>query len=144
VLVGGGLSLGAAIEGSGLAELTAQTLHGVVDLPFWVLVTGVIVLTMTLSHVTSNTATAATLLPLVAALALQAQAAPLLLAVPVALAASAAFMLPVATPPNAIIFGSDRLTVLDMIRGGALPSLAAVLLLILVSLTWIAVALGPG
>ena len=144
VLVGGGLSLGAAIEGSGLAELTAQTLHGVVDLPFWVLVTGVIVLTMALSHVTSNTATAATLLPLVAALALQAQATPLLLAVPVALAASAAFMLPVATPPNAIIFGSDRLTVLDMIRGGALPSLAAVLLLILVSLTWIAVVLGAG
>jgi len=144
LLVGGGLSLGAAIEGSGLAALTAQTLHGAVELPFWVLVTGVIVLTMTLSHVTSNTATAATLLPLVAALALQAQTAPLLLAVPVALAASAAFMLPVATPPNAIIFGSDRLTVLDMIRGGALPSLAAVLLLILVSLTWIGFALGSG
>ncbi len=144
VLVGGGLSLGAAIEGSGLAELAALTLHGVVELPFWMLVTGVIVLTMMLSHVTSNTATAATLLPLVAALALQAQTAPLLLAVPVALAASAAFMLPVATPPNAIIFGSDRLTVLDMIQGGALPSLAAVLLLILVSLTWIGVALGSG
>ena len=144
VLVGGGLSLGAAIEGSGLAGLTAQTLHGAVDLPFWVVVTGVIVLTMTLSHVTSNTATAATLLPLVAALALQAQAAPLLLAVPVALAASAAFMLPVATPPNAIIFGSDRLTVLDMIRGGAMPSLAAVLLLILVSLTWIGFVFGSG
>lgn len=144
MLVGGGLSLGAAIEGSGLAALTAQTLHGAVDLPFWVLVTGVIVLTMTLSHVTSNTATAATLLPLVAALALQAQAAPLLLAVPVALAASAAFMLPVATPPNAIIFGSDRLVVLDMIRGGALPSLAAVVLLIVVSLAWIGFALGSG
>ncbi len=144
LLVGGGLSLGAAIEGSGLAALTAQTLHGAVDLPFWVLVTGVIVLTMTLSHVTSNTATAATLLPLVAALALQAQTAPLLLAAPVALAASAAFMLPVATPPNAIIFGSDRLTVLNMVRGGALPSLAAILLLILVSLTWIGFVLGSG
>jgi solute carrier family 13 (sodium-dependent dicarboxylate transporter), member 2/3/5 len=144
LLVGGGLSLGAAIEGSGLAALAAQGLDAVVQLPFWVLVTAVIVLTMTLSHVTSNTATAATLLPLVAALALQAQAAPLLLAVPVALAASAAFMLPVATPPNAIVFGSDRLTVLDMVRGGALPTLAAVLLLILVALVWVGVVLGSG
>ena len=144
VLVGGGLSLGSAIESSGLAALTAQTLTGAVQLPFWILVIGVILLTMALSHVTSNTATAATLLPLVAALAMQADAEPLLLAVPVALAASAAFMLPVATPPNAIIFGSDRLRVLDMIRGGALPSLAAVLLLILVSLFWVGLMLGSG
>ncbi len=144
VLVGGGLSLGAAIESSGLAALVALTLDGAVQLPFWILVIGVILLTMTLSHVTSNTATAATLLPLVAALALQADTAPLLLAVPVALAASAAFMLPVATPPNAIIFGSDRLRVLDMIRGGALPSLAAVVLLILVALFWVGPALGSG
>jgi solute carrier family 13 (sodium-dependent dicarboxylate transporter), member 2/3/5 len=64
--------------------------------------------------------------------------------VPVALAASAAFMLPVATPPNAIVFGSDRLTVLDMVRGGALPTLAAVLLLILVALVWVGVVLGSG
>lgn len=144
VLVGGGLSLGAAIESSGLAALVAQTLDGAVQLPFAVLVIGVILLTMALSHVTSNTATAATLLPLVAALALQADVAPLLLAVPVALAASAAFMLPVATPPNAIIFGSDRLRVLDMIRGGALPSIAAVLLLIVVALFWVGPALQFG
>lgn len=144
VLVGGGLSLGAAIESSGLAALTAQALDGAVRLPFWILVTGVIVLTMTLSHVTSNTATTATLLPLVAALALQAEAAPLLLAVPVALAASAAFMLPVATPPNAIVFGSDRLTVPDMVRGGAIPSLVAVLILIVVALFWVGRVFGTG
>ncbi|AGA32956.1 anion transporter [Thioalkalivibrio nitratireducens DSM 14787] len=144
VLVGGGLSLGAAIEGSGLAGLAAQSLQGAVDLPLWLLVFGVIVLTMGLSHVTSNTATAATLLPLVAALALQVQAAPLLLAIPVALAASAAFMLPVATPPNAIVFGSDRLAVLDMVRGGALPSLVSVLVLVIVAMTWVGVIFGAG
>ncbi|MBS0001965.1 MAG: SLC13/DASS family transporter [Thioalkalivibrio sp.] len=144
VLVGGGLSLGSAIETSGLAALAAQTLDATVQLPFWILAVGVILLTMTLSHVTSNTATTATLLPLVAALAVQADASPLLLAVPVALAASAAFMLPVATPPNAIIFGSDRLSVLDMVRGGALPSLASVLLLIPVALFWVGLVLGPG
>ncbi|AHE98525.1 SLC13 family permease [Thioalkalivibrio paradoxus] len=144
LLVGGGLSLGAAIEGSGLAAMAAQTLHGAVALPLWLLVLGVIVLTMGLSHVTSNTATAATLLPLVAALALQAQAAPLLLAIPVALAASAAFMLPVATPPNAIVFGSNRLAVLDMVRGGALPSLISLLVLVIVAMTWVGVIFETG
>ncbi len=142
LLVGGGLSLGAAIEGSGLAEVVAQSLQVAVDLPFWMLVVGVILLTMTLSHVTSNTATTATLLPLVAALAVEAGLAPLLLIVPVALAASVALMLPVATPPNAIVFGSNRLRVIDMIRGGALPSLFAVLLLVGVALAWVGWILG--
>ena len=144
ILVGGGLSLGAAIEGSGLAALIAESLQGVVQMPFWILIFGVILLTMSLSHVTSNTATTATLLPLVAALAVQTSTGPVILTVPVALAASAAFMLPVATPPNAIVFGSDRLTVLDMVRGGALPSFAAMLLLILVALFWVGRVLGSG
>jgi solute carrier family 13 (sodium-dependent dicarboxylate transporter), member 2/3/5 len=144
ILVGGGLSLGAAIEGSGLAALIAESLQGAVQMPLWVLIFGVVLLTMSLSHVTSNTATAATLLPLVAALAVQTSAAPLVLTVPVALAASAAFMLPVATPPNAIVFGSDRLRVLDMVRGGVLPSAAALLLLVLVSLFWVGRVLGTG
>jgi sodium-dependent dicarboxylate transporter 2/3/5 len=83
-------------------------------------------------------------LPLVAALAVQTSTGPVVLTVPVALAASAAFMLPVATPPNAIVFGSDRLTVLDMVRGGALPSFAAMLLLVLVALFWVGRVLGSG
>jgi len=144
ILVGGGLSLGAAIEGSGLAALIAQSLQGVARMPFWILILGVILLTMVLSHVTSNTATTATLLPLVAALAIQTSNAPLMLTVPVALAASAAFMLPVATPPNAIVFGSDRLRVLDMVRGGALPSVAAIGLLVLVAMFWVGGVLGHG
>ena len=133
VLVGGGLSLGAAIESSGLAAWIASGLAAVVQWPFLVIAAGVVLLTMALSHVTSNTATAATLLPLVVAVALQAEIAPVLLAVPVALAASAAFMLPVATPPNAIVFGSNRLRVPDMIQGGWWPSLVAIVLIILVA-----------
>lgn len=137
VLVGGGLSLGAAIESSGLAAWVAAGLYEFVQFPFVVVAIGVILLTMGLSHVTSNTATAATLLPLVSAVALQAGIAPLLLAVPVALAASAAFMLPVATPPNAIVFGSDRLHVVDMVRGGLLPTLVALIVLVTVSVLWL-------
>lgn len=144
ILVGGGLSLGAAIESSGLAGLIAESLQDAVQMPFWILIFGVILLTMSLSHVTSNTATAATLLPLVAALAVQTSTAPLVLTVPVALAASAAFMLPVATPPNAIVFGSDRLTVLNMVRGGALPTVASIVLLVLVAQFWVGRVLGSG
>ncbi|WP_026279891.1 DASS family sodium-coupled anion symporter [Thioalkalivibrio sp. ALJ16] len=128
LLVGGGLSLGAAIESSGLAELAADALIAAQAWPLILVMGGVVVVTMALSHVTSNTATAATLLPLVAALAMRMEIPVLLLALPVAFAASVAFMLPVATPPNAIVFASNRLRVVDMIRGGAPLSLVAILL----------------
>jgi sodium-dependent dicarboxylate transporter 2/3/5 len=89
------------------------------------------VVTVVLSHVTSNTATTATLLPIAVSLAAAAGQPVLTLAAAVALSASCAFMLPVATPPNAIVFASERLRVVDMIRGGAwlaLGSLAVVTL----------------
>lgn len=129
LLVGGGLSLGAAIEASGLAQLAAEGLGVAQAWPLLLIIAGVVVITMLLSHVTSNTATAATLLPLVAALAIHMDIPVVLLAIPVAFAASVAFMLPVATPPNAIVFASNRLRVLDMIRGGALLSLVAIVLI---------------
>lgn len=118
VLVGGGLSLGVAIEDSGLASYVAGLLIGLGSWPTLLLVLIIAGLAALMSHVTSNTATAATLLPLVSSLALQLDLHPLLFAVPVALAASAAFMLPVATPPNAIVFGSEKITIPDMVRAG--------------------------
>nr|WP_207161221.1 DASS family sodium-coupled anion symporter [Halorhodospira halophila] len=124
VLVGGGLALGVAIDESGLAGAIAALLSGMGSWPAPLLVLSVAILAALMSHVTSNTATAATLLPLVTSLALAIDIHPLLLGVPVALAASAAFMLPVATPPNAIVFGSDRITVPDMVRAGALLTFA--------------------
>ncbi len=129
VLVGGGLSLGAAIDGSGLSAYIAAAMGGLGALPSWLLVGTVVVITMLLSHVTSNTATAATLLPLTAALAVTLNEHPLLLAIPVALAASCAFMLPVATPPNAIVFSSERITVPDMVRAGYRLSIAATVII---------------
>ncbi|MDH3686542.1 MAG: anion permease, partial [Myxococcales bacterium] len=82
-----------------------------------------------LTELTSNTATAATLVPLLAALAPGIGLDPLLLAVPAALAASCAFMLPVATPPNAIVFGSGRLTIADMSRAGLWLNLIGIVLI---------------
>jgi solute carrier family 13 (sodium-dependent dicarboxylate transporter), member 2/3/5 len=128
VLVGGGLSLGVAIDDSGLAGYLAALPSGLGTWPPLALVLIVAALAALLSHVTSNTATAAILIPLVTSFALSIDLDPLLLAVPVALAASAAFMLPVATPPNAIIFASQRVTVPEMVRAGAGLTLAGIVL----------------
>lgn len=96
------------------------------------IVTGMIIF---LTELTSNTATAATFLPVVAAVAVEAGVDPLVLVVPVTLAASCAFMLPVATPPNAIIFASGALTIPQMARAGVVLNLIAVFLISLLALT---------
>jgi solute carrier family 13 (sodium-dependent dicarboxylate transporter), member 2/3/5 len=85
-----------------------------------------------LTELTSNTAITATFLPVMGALAVGMGAHPLLLTVPTALAASCAFMMPVATPPNAIVYGSERLTIPQMARAGIVINLVFILLITLV------------
>lgn len=126
LLFGGGLALADAIAGSGLAAWIGVRLEVLAALPPLVVVLGVVAIIIFLTELTSNTATTATFLPVVAALALTLGENPLLLAVPAALAASCAFMLPVATPPNAIVFGSGHLTVPQMARAGFLLNLAGI------------------
>lgn len=142
ILVGGGLSLGTAIENSGLATAIANLLAGMGGLPLWAMLLVLAGLTMGLSHVTSNTGTAATLMPVVVGLALSIGQSPLVLAATVALAASCAFMLPVATPPNAVVFASERLRVVDMIRGGGVINAIAVVVVVLAA--WLLVPLVLG
>jgi solute carrier family 13 (sodium-dependent dicarboxylate transporter), member 2/3/5 len=134
LLVGGGLSLGSAVEASGLSVWIAQSLGLLAAWPLWLLIVALALCVMLASHVTSNTATAATFIPLAAGLALGLGEAPILLTVPVALAASCAFMLPVATPPNAIVFASGRLRVADMARAGAWLSVLALAVVTLAAL----------
>ena len=120
LLFGGGLSLAAAMSRTGLAEWIAQSLSFVDLLPALLIVLVVTAVIVFLTELTSNIATTATFLPLLAALALGAGENPLLLAIPATIAASCAFMLPVATPPNAIIYGSERITIPEMARAGLL------------------------
>jgi len=133
LLFGGGLSLAGAISKSGLADIIGGSLVGLVGFPTIALVAAVTILIVFLTEITSNTATTAVFLPIVATVAVSTGVAPLDLIVPVALAASCAFMMPVATPPNAIVFASERLTVAQMARAGFLLNLIAISVIVVIS-----------
>ena len=90
-----------------------------------------------LTELTSNTATTAVLLPVLAATAASAQLNPLMVMMPATIAASAAFMMPAATPPNAVVFSSRRITVPQMFRTGFLLNIWTVLLIVLVFQLWV-------
>ncbi len=126
ILLGGGLSLAGAIGGSGLAQWIGNGLTTGAELPPFVLILIVAAAIVLLTELTSNTATAAVFLPVVAALAPSFELNVVALAATVALAASCAFMMPVATPPNAIVFASDRIRVPDMVRAGLFLNLVAI------------------
>ncbi len=118
LLFGGGLSLAAAITSSGLAVWVGVVMQSLDTWPV-LLVVAVATIGMTfLTELTSNTASATAILPLAAAVAAGLGFDPLLIVVPLTVAASLAFMLPVATPPNAIAFSSGRLTIAQMVRAG--------------------------
>ncbi|MEJ2129841.1 MAG: DASS family sodium-coupled anion symporter [Woeseiaceae bacterium] len=118
LLFGGGLSLANAFIVTGLAEWLGVVLQGLGTLPLVILVLAVAALIIFLTELTSNTATVATFLPVAGAVAIQSGYDPIVLTVPITLAACLAFMLPVATPPNAIVFGSGLLTIPKMMRAG--------------------------
>jgi len=118
ILFGGGLAIAAAFKQTGLDESIGTSLKAITDLPP-ILVVLVLCLAVTfLTEVTSNTATATLLMPILAAMAIAAGLDPATYMIPAALSCSFAFMLPVATPPNAIVFGSERLEIKDMVRKG--------------------------
>jgi sodium-dependent dicarboxylate transporter 2/3/5 len=133
VLFGGGLSLAAAIRRNGVGELLGSQVSALEGVPSVLLVLGIVSLMIFLTELTSNTATAATLIPIFAELAPGLGVPPLLLVVPAAIAASCAFMLPVATPPNAIVFGSGHVTIPQMSRAGLWLNLLGIVLVTLLT-----------
>ena len=130
ILFGGGLSLASAIDGSGLAAWISEALAAGSGWPLVVLVATVAAVVLLLTEITSNTATASVFLPLAGSLAVSIAVDPFVLLVPVALAASCAFMMPVATPPNAIIFGSGYITIPEMARAGLALNVLAVVAIV--------------
>jgi sodium-dependent dicarboxylate transporter 2/3/5 len=142
LLFGGGLSLGAAILDTGLSKWIAEAMSMASDWPSWVMVVIVVLAVMTVSHFTSNTATAAAFLPLTAALAVSLGENPLYLAIPTALAASFVFMLPVATPPNAMVFASGHMTVGQMAKAGSYINVISIILILAMAYTLMGLAFG--
>ncbi|WP_281645249.1 DASS family sodium-coupled anion symporter [Parendozoicomonas sp. Alg238-R29] len=129
LLFGGGLSIAAMIQKSGLAGWTASlfsSIPGGTELLAVILVVTVIIF---LTEITSNAATTAAFLPPLGALALSLGIPPAMLAIPATLAASCAFMLPVATPPNAIVFGSGMITIRQMLRSGLILNLMGIMII---------------
>lgn len=132
ILFGGGIAIAKAFVESGLSEVLGESLSGIGGLPVLVMI-GLVCLAVTfLTEVTSNTATATLLLPILATTALKAEIDPRLIMVPAAISASFAFMLPVATPPNAIVFGKGTITIRQMIREGFVLNLLGVVVVTLV------------
>jgi len=118
ILFGGGLSIAAQINSSGLGIWIGESLSVLSTVPPIFLIFAVAALIIFLTEVTSNVATTSTFLPVFGAVAIGIGVLPVSLTVPVCLAASCAFMLPVATPPNAIVYGSGKFTIATMMKAG--------------------------
>ncbi len=135
LLFGGGLALSTQFTESGLSDWIGEQLSGLGFLPLVLLVVVVALVVLVLTEFTSNTATAATFLPLVGAMAIGLGMDQMLLAVPVALAATSAFMMPVATPPNAIAYGSGYVSMGNMVRAGIWLNIVALVVISAASMT---------
>ena len=134
VLMGGGLSLAAAVSNTGLALWLGESLAPLNAYGLAVLVVAAVALVIFLTELTSNLATTATLLPVMGAIAVQAGLPPLYLTVPITIAASCAFMLPVATPPNAIVFSTGAISIPQMVRAGVFLNLIGIVIVSIASL----------
>ena len=129
LLFGGGLSMAAAIQRTGVADAVGAMASALGGAPDWVVVGGVTALAAFASEVTSNTALAATMMPMVAAIADAINADVQTLLIGATMATSCAFMMPVGTPPNAMVFGTGRIKIGDMIRAGIWLNIVAIIII---------------
>lgn len=127
VLFGGGLALANAVSSSGLAGAIGDAVAGMRYVDMAILLLMITTLVIFITEMTSNLATTATFLPVIGAVAIQRGIDPVVLIVPVALAASCAFMLPVATPPNAVVYSSGKITIPQMAKAGFALNIFAII-----------------
>ncbi|MEM7401234.1 MAG: SLC13 family permease [Pseudomonadota bacterium] len=129
ILLGGGLSLAAAVKANGVTEFIGAQATILSIMPPLLILLVIVSAVVFLTELTSNTATTATLVPVLAAIAPALNIHPYLLIIPAAIAASCAFMLPIATPPNAIVFGSGHIQMQEMRKTGFWLNLVCILIL---------------
>lgn len=135
LLFGGGLSLAGALSATGIIDLIGEQFKAVESTGFLIIL-GLTTVSLFLTEVMSNIALVTIFLPVIGGIALGTGIDPLYLMIPVTLAASCAFMLPMSTPPNAIVFASGHLTVAQMVRSGVILNILAILLIALLT-KWI-------
>jgi sodium-dependent dicarboxylate transporter 2/3/5 len=133
LLFGGGLSLAAQVSSTGLGIWIGEGLTILKDVEPILLIFAIATLIIFLTEMTSNVATTSTFLPVIGSLAIALGVVPVSLTIPVCLAASCAFMLPVATPPNAIVYGSGKFTIATMMKAGFLINIIGILVVTLMS-----------
>lgn len=138
LLFGGGLSLAAAVGSTGLDAWFGEQVTGLGVLPIILLIAAVVLIILFLTEITSNTATAATFIPILGGVAVGIGVDPMTLLIPAALAATCAFMLPVGTPPNAIVFATGQVKIAEMVRGGIVLNIVGAILI-----TIFTVLIGP-
>jgi sodium-dependent dicarboxylate transporter 2/3/5 len=143
VLFGGGLALAAATEANGVAPFIGSFARGFAGWPVMAVVFVVIALMVFMSELTSNTAQVATMLPILAALAPVLGVPPVLLLLPSTIAASCAFMMPVGTPPNAIVFGTGLVRMPQMIKAGFWLNVSGIALITALTYVLIGPLLAP-
>lgn len=136
LLFGGGFALAQGFVDSGLSMWFGNQLAVLESVPPIALTAANVTLMSLLTELTSNVATTEMILPILAGLSVTIKVNPLLLMIPATLAASLAFMLPVATPPNAIIFGTNRVTVKDMVKTGILLNIIGIIIVTLLMYFW--------
>jgi sodium-dependent dicarboxylate transporter 2/3/5 len=142
MLFGGGLALATAIEANGVSVFIGNSTRGLAGLPPLALLIVVVAMTVFLSELTSNTAQVATMVPVLAAMAPSLGVNPYVLIFACTLSASSAFMMPVGTPPNAIVFGTGLVRLPQMMRAGFWLNLAAIVVITALSMLVLTPLLG--
>ncbi|AOM84091.1 SLC13 family permease [Salisediminibacterium beveridgei] len=142
ILFGGGLAIAGGFTDTGLDVWIGSQLTVLAGIQFIVIVLAVTVLVIFLTEITSNTASATMLMPIMAAFALAIDVHPFAMMIPAAVAASCAFMLPVATPPNAVVFGSGYLKMGDMVKAGIWMNIISVLIVVVFVMLLLPVVFG--
>jgi len=136
LLLGGGYAMATGVEESGLSDWMGDCLAALTFLPQWAFIAISCLIIKALTEFSSNVATASIFIPVVASIARQQHANPLLFILPATLSCSYSFMLPAGTPPNAIVFSSKVLRVLDMVKAGGVVSLFAFVITLVMTHTY--------
>jgi sodium-dependent dicarboxylate transporter 2/3/5 len=131
LLIGGGFALAAGVDAAGLSHIIGESMAGLGSLPTVILIGAVVLVVCLMSELGSNTATASLVIPILAAMATRWGMDPQSILWPATLAASLGFMLPVASPMQTIVFGTGRVPIRQMVKGGLWMDLIGVLLLML-------------